>query len=308
MNSLSPQQFQGVWSATPTPFTHDWRIDLPAVEKLVEHHLRLGVRGLFLAGTCGEGAWMADSERRKLVRHVVQMARGRLGIAVQVSDNSATRILDNIAQAAEDGAEVAVVAPPHFVMNAVPETMRTLYLEAIRGSSLPICLYDLGKNRQHSPSLELLAELYDEPNVVAIKDSSSDKTRMEIALEARRKRPELRLLNGDEFDCVKYLRAGYDGLMLGGAAFHGALANQIMQAVASGEIERAQILQERMNQMMFAIYGGEKISCWLSGEKKLLMELGIFKSTRNYPNYPLTESCIAAIHEVVKNDADVLLP
>jgi 4-hydroxy-tetrahydrodipicolinate synthase len=305
---ISPQQFEGVWSATPTPFTKDWRIDLESVERLVEHHLRLGVQGLFLAGTCGEGAWMADGERRKLVRHVVEIARGRLGIAVQVSDNSATRILDNIAQAQEDGADLVVIAPPYFVMNAVPTMLRDLYLEAIRGSSLPVCVYDLGKNRQHSPSPELLAELYREPNVVAVKDSSGDDARMQIALEARRKRPDLRLLNGDEFNCVKYLQAGYDGLMLGGAAFHGALAKKIMQVVADGKIERALELQERMNRIMFAVYGGENISCWLAGAKKLLMELGIFQSWNNYPHYPLTQGCIAAMKKVVKNDADILLP
>ena len=308
MNPISPAQFESVWSATPTPFTDDWRIDLESVDLLIEHHVRLGVQGLFLAGTCGEGAWMADGERRKLVRRTVETARGRLAIAVQVSDNSATRILDNIAQAQEDGADLVVIAPPHFVMNAVPDTLRDLYLEAIRSSNLPVCLYDLGKNRQFSPSLELLAELYNEPNVVAVKDSSSDDERMKIALAARRARPTLRLLSGAEFDCVKYLRAGYDGLMLGGAAFHGFLAGMIMQAIADEETERAQVLQERMNRVMYAVYGGEKIACWLSGEKKLLMELGVFKSYNNYPNYPLPESCIAAIKDLVKDEADVLLP
>ena len=40
-----------VWSATPTPFTPDGRVDVPSVQRLVSHHLALGVSGVMLAGT-----------------------------------------------------------------------------------------------------------------------------------------------------------------------------------------------------------------------------------------------------------------
>jgi len=44
-----------IWSATPTPFTMDREVDRESLGRMVEHHVRLGVDGLFLAGTCGEG-------------------------------------------------------------------------------------------------------------------------------------------------------------------------------------------------------------------------------------------------------------
>jgi 4-hydroxy-tetrahydrodipicolinate synthase len=59
-NALSPEQFNGVWSATPTPLDSKRRVDNASVKRLVAHHLRLGVKGLFLAGTCGEGPWLPD--------------------------------------------------------------------------------------------------------------------------------------------------------------------------------------------------------------------------------------------------------
>ena len=60
----------GVWSATPTPLTNDLKIDTVAIERMVKHYLRLGVKGLFLAGSCGEGPVMPDSQRRLLVSSV----------------------------------------------------------------------------------------------------------------------------------------------------------------------------------------------------------------------------------------------
>ncbi|MEI8078894.1 MAG: dihydrodipicolinate synthase family protein, partial [bacterium] len=104
----------GVWSAAPTPFTDTMELDVPAIKRMVEHHVRLGVAGLFLAGTNGEGPWMTDAQRRLLVKTVVRSTAGRMPVAVQVSDNSAARILDNMRRAHEDGADLAVIAPPYF--------------------------------------------------------------------------------------------------------------------------------------------------------------------------------------------------
>ncbi len=67
----------------------------------MEHHVRLGVRGLFLTGSNGEGPWMTDAQRRTLVETAVRCSRGRMPVAVQVTDNSAARILDNMRQAAD---------------------------------------------------------------------------------------------------------------------------------------------------------------------------------------------------------------
>src|SRR5688572_16905148 len=96
MHTIPAEKMRGVWSATPTPFDDQGRVDAASVERLVEHHLRLGVKGLFLAGTCGEGAWMPNSERRRLVQSVVAANKGRMVVSVQVTDNSAARILDNM--------------------------------------------------------------------------------------------------------------------------------------------------------------------------------------------------------------------
>ncbi len=101
---------------------------------------------------------------------------------------------------------------------------------------------------------------------------------------------------------------GYDGMLLGGGVFNGYLAGKILEAVNSGDIRLAHRLQKRMNRIMYAVYGGKKISCWLSGEKKLLVEMGILSTWKNFPNYPLTKTCVRAIERILEKDADVLLP
>ena len=164
----------GLWSAAPTPLTDDLQLDTVAVKRMVDHHRRLGANGLFLAGTTGEGAWMPDRQKRTLVQTVAKHAKGKMLISVQVTDNSAARILDNIRAAKEDGADLAVIAEPQFLMNATPENVLALYQRAIRGSSLPVGIYDRGKYSNVKVPDAILPKIYAEKNVVLIKDSTVD--------------------------------------------------------------------------------------------------------------------------------------
>jgi 4-hydroxy-tetrahydrodipicolinate synthase len=284
------------------------RIDRPAVQRLVEHHLKLGVKGLFLCGTCGEGPWMPDGERRVLARAAVAAARGRLAIAVQVTDNSAARILDNMRAAAEDGADMAVIAPPFFLVNATSDNIAKLYLEAIRGCPLPVGIYDRGYNSHVAVPDDAFKRICSEPKVLLVKDSSAHVNRMNLALRMKKTRPALRLLNGNEFACVEYLKAGYDGLLLGGGIFNGRLAGMMVEAVREGRIHEANLLQKRMNRLMWDVYGGRKIACWMSGLKHLLVEMGLFGTARGFLNYPLTSTCRRAIAGALVREREVLFP
>ena len=309
MKSKIPlEKLSGIWSAAPTPFTARMDVDIDSLERMVEHHVRLGVKGLFLAGTNGEGPWLTEKQKHTMVRSIVKFTRKRLVIAVQVTDNSAARILDNMAAVRDDGADIAVIAPPFFMMNATPRNIANLYLEAVEKSPLPVGIYDRGTYSSVLVPDKVIGEIYAAPNVILAKDSSCKPERRDIALAVRRKKPDLRLLSGYEFDCVSYLKAGYDGLLLGGGVFNGYLASRLMAAFKDGDPALAERLQMRMNRMMWSVYGGRKIKCWLNGEKHLLVEMGIFRTSRTYFNYPLTEGCRKAIRRVLKNEREFLLP
>ncbi len=304
----------GVWSATPTPLDAAGRVDVPSVKRLVDHHVRMGCTGVMLAGTCGEGPWLTDADRETLVRTAAGHSAGRLRLAVQVTDSSAVRTLHNIEEAKRWGAEIAVVAQPYFFLNATPDRVLGFYRDIARGSALPLGYYDRGKGSPYMLPESHLPELAAEPNIVMIKDSSAIATRRDLFIAARKAKPGLILLDGDEFDCVNYLRAGFDGLLLGGGIFNAGIARRLVAAVKGGDFAGAQRLQERMNDLMYRVYGGPKIECWMSGLKELLVQMGIFSTRQNLLGYPLTESCQKQITEALNGTdglgyrADLLEP
>ncbi|HRE80740.1 MAG TPA: dihydrodipicolinate synthase family protein [Opitutaceae bacterium] len=288
---MKPLPAVHVWSATPTPLTADLKVDVPSVEKLIRDAIAGGVRGVFLAGTCGEGPWLQDKERTRLIRAAVAAAEGKLEIAAQVSDNSVPRILDNIERMAEAGAQYGIIAAPATFLNATPERITALFAEAAAASPLPVGIYDLGRHRPIVIPEDRLTELYLLPQVKLVKDSSGSPERRAKALAAREKKPELRLFNGDEFRALDYLTAGYDGFMFGGAAATPRFLQQIVALFQAGRLEEAKAVDEEMKRVLFGIYGGQSIACWLTGLKYYMVKRGLFSSQASFLGYPLTDEC-----------------
>jgi 4-hydroxy-tetrahydrodipicolinate synthase len=214
-----------------------------------------------------------------------------------VTDNSSGRVLDNIERAAAWGAEVAMVAAPPIFPHASPTRILGHFQEIVRHSVLPVGFYDGGETFAIPEAL--LPEFLDEPKLVLVKDSSALESRIPIYAASHRRRPELLLLDGDEFACIKYLEAGYDGLLLGGGVFNARLAGAIVGAIRNGDRPRAEALQKRMNDLMYRVYGGVQIECWLAGLKELLVEMGIFSTPANLLGYTLIETCRRQIRDAL---------
>lgn len=292
-----------IWSAAPTPLQADLKVDLPSVERMIHDAVAGGLTGVFLGGTCGEGPWLPDRERARLVKAARAAAGDRLKIAAQVTDNSVPRILDNVMVAAEAGADYAVIAAPATMLNATPDRIAALFEEAATVSPLPVGIYDLGRHRPIMIPLDRLKRIYLLPNVHLAKDSSGSIERREVALAARREKPSLTLLNGDEFRCIEYLQTGYNGLMFGGAAATAPQLRRIVELFLAGRIEEAQALDAQTREVLFGIYGGQSIACWLTGLKHYMVARGLFSSSASYLGYPLTPECRAFIERYAAGQA-----
>lgn len=290
-----------IWSAVPTPLTEKLKVDADSVVNLINDAVNSGITGVFVAGTCGEGPWLADREQHRLIRTAAGAANGRLKIAAQVSDNSVPRILDNISRAADAGADYAIIATPSNMMNPSPNRIAGLFIKAAEASPLPVGIYDHGSLRPVAIPEERLKEVYLQPKVALVKDSSGSPSRRAIALAARESKPSLQLFNGDEFRCLEYLQAGYDGLMFGGAAAVAPELKRIVALFGEGRIEEAGAIEAEMRRVLFGIYGGESIECWLTGLKYYMVRRGLFASTASFLEFPLTETCRRFIDEYVEH-------
>ena len=307
--SFSMDSFKGAWSAMSTPLTYDGKIDSDALRKLVEHQIKLGVRGLFLAGTAGEGPFLPDRERQRLAELTVRYVNGRIPVAMQITDNSAERMIENLERYQDCGIDIAVIAPPFFQLNAANgDFIYDLYKQVINASQIPVGLYNRGKYSSVYVTPEVLGRLLEDPKVILCKDSASQPDFTEAIMAAKvRRNGDLAVLTGNEFDCVTYLKAGYDGVLFGGGCFNGAYAAEMCRLAYAGKFDEAQALQEHLVEVMYKVFGGKDIACWMAGQKELMVRLGVFNTPKTYLNYQLTEECSKMIDEVIRDEKDWLL-
>ncbi|MCM8822628.1 MAG: dihydrodipicolinate synthase family protein [Candidatus Omnitrophica bacterium] len=302
------QKINGVWSAAPTPFNERMEIDTESVQKMVEHHLKIGISGLFILGTNGEGPCLNEKQKIKLVKSAVKYNKNRMIICAQITDNSSQLMIENAKNMADAGVDILVISAPYFFPRPDEKRLLSLFEEVLDRIDMPFGIYDRGKFSSVIIPVSVLKKLCKNKKTILIKDSSSDEERMKIFLNAKKKDKNLRIFNGNEFDCVKYITAGYDGLLLGGGVFNGYIAGKIIDAVKNGNIDEAEKLQELMNKIMFAVYGGKSVKCWLAGEKYLLVKMGIFNTWKNLYQYILSKSNRKAIDSAFKKYQNLLLP
>lgn len=302
-------QFDGVWSAMSTPLTTTGRVDANALEKLVEHQLRLGIKGLFIGGTAGEGPFISNIERKRLVELTVRFVNGRMPIAFQITDNSAERMIENLDIYQDLGIDIAVIAPPFFHLGPSQNFLYDLYSKVMDACQIPVGLYNLGKNTKTLVTPETLAKLLENPKVVLVKDSSSEDSYKQVILKAKAARKgTLAALCGDEFDSIHYMRDGYDGVLFGGGCFNGAYACEMHRLVRAGKPEEAQKVQDHLVEVLYKVFGGKDLQCWLAGQKEIMVRLGIFNTAYTLLDYSLTDECSKAIDEVIRDEAKWLLP
>ncbi len=299
----------GVWSAAPTPFTKNGNVDSESIKRLTEHHLRLGVNGVFLCGTSGEGPWITPEMSKDIAVTTVKAAAGNLKVTIQVTDNSSIRILDNIARFADIGVDSVIMAAPFFQRNETQEYLKKMFLEVLDKSPLPVGFYHLGKFANTMVETETAMQLMEHPNLIILKDSTGDKEVMkQFVTHAKTLDNPPLLLNGNEFDTVPYLQAGYDGALYGGACFNGYMSNLIFKTACEGDFIAAQSWQDRMSKMMTEIFGGKGFPYWLAAQKQVLVELGVFNTNKTIINYSLPPEGHKVLQATIEREKEFLLP
>jgi 4-hydroxy-tetrahydrodipicolinate synthase len=294
-----------IWSATPTPFRSDGALDVAALERLVEQHLGLGVTGLFLAGTCGEGPLMPNEQRMELVQHLRRLAAERLHLAVQVSDTSAARVRENLVQAQEAGADSVVIAPPWISYFCNRDFVRRYFFEPLDAAEVPVGIYVLATEPESGLDLDMWREIVAHPAVRYVKDSSASAEYLAALVEIKAQRPDLRVLTGYEFDVVTAVAAGYEGALLGTGILIGGMIRRALESLAAGDRATADSWQARSNAFLNELFRPD-LSLWLGGLKYALVREGVFSTEFMHLSYPLTPADRAHIDAALDREGELI--
>ena len=259
-----------------TPLRNRDELDVPGLEKLIEHILAGGVNGLFILGTTGEGPSLSYRLRRELVERVCKQVQTRVPVLVGITDTAFVESVSLARHSAEVGASALVVAPPYYLPEAQPELQE--YLDHLVAElPLPLFIYNMPALTKVHFELDTVRRALDEPRIIGLKDSSGDLNYFKSAAELIKKhRPDWPLLIGPEEKLFDSMQLGGCGGVSGGANLFPKLYVKLVEAHRAGNLARAQELQKQIQRVSDSFYRiGKYSSSIIKGIKCAASCLGL---------------------------------
>ncbi|CAB3741917.1 putative DapA-like lyase [Achromobacter ruhlandii] len=170
-------QWQGVFPAVTTKLKPDFSLDADAIRQGLERLIANGVGGVVMMGMVGENAQLAPDEKLEVLRIAVETVRGRVPVVSGVAETGTARAAAFARQAAQIGVDGLMVFPGLTYKSDERETV-AFYRSVAQASPLPILLYNNPRGYGVDLTPDLVAQLLEEPTIVAIKEESYDTTRV----------------------------------------------------------------------------------------------------------------------------------
>lgn len=224
------KEIKGVLTAMATPFDESGRVDHDAARRLAVHLLEHGSHGLVIAGTSGECPTLTDGEEIELLKAVRAEVGEEALLICGTGTNDTRHSCELTKMAAAAGADASLVVVPYY-NKPNPAGIRA-HFETVAGAvpELPMVMYNIPSRVIVNADPELLSELGQVDNIVAVKQAND----AELGpIEG------LTVLAGNDNTFLRVLEFGGGGGILVSAHIVGERMREMWEAAQAGDIETA---------------------------------------------------------------------
>jgi 4-hydroxy-2-oxoglutarate aldolase len=177
----------GIFPPITTPFYPDGQVYFKKLEANVERYSKTPVAGIVVLGSTGEAAMLSDQERRDVLKVASAAAAPHRVLIAGTGAESAIETLKLTEYAAQLGYDVALVRTPHYYKKQMlPASMLAFYRFVADRSLLPLMIYNFPQCTGYDLPAELVIELAQHPNIVAIKESGGEVEKVRIMAHGTR--------------------------------------------------------------------------------------------------------------------------
>jgi 1-pyrroline-4-hydroxy-2-carboxylate deaminase len=243
--STPRQPWHGVIVAAALPFNDDLSVDFDAYAEHVRWLAENGCHGVAANGSLGEYPTLTPEERRRVVETAVAAAPEGFTVMPGVGAYGALESRRCAEEAAEAGAQVLMALPPNSYRaddRAVLEHFRE-----ISKVGLPVSAYNNPIDTKTDLTPRLLAKLYDEGLIVAVKEFSGDVRR---AYEITELAPGLELMIGSDDVVLEVGIAGAKGWVAGYTNAFPKATVRLYEASVAGDLDTALPLYRQLHPLL----------------------------------------------------------
>lgn len=234
--------FKGSLVALITPF-REGGVDEKAFQDFVEWQISEGTHGLVPCGTTGESPTLSHDEHKRVTELCIEAAAGRVPVVAGAGSNSTAEAIDLAQHAKQAGADGVLVVTPYY--NKPNQDGLYAHFKAINDAvEIPIIIYNIPPRSVVDMTVETMAELARLPNVVGVKDATTDLQRpIETRVAAG---PDFCQLSGEDGTALPFLIQGGVGCISVSANVAPKLCSMMHEAWQQGALETAMQINERL--------------------------------------------------------------
>jgi 4-hydroxy-tetrahydrodipicolinate synthase len=274
--------FRGVFPALVTPFRNG-AVDEDAFVALVERQIAGGVHGLVPVGTTGESATLSHEEHRRVIELCVQTARGRVPVVAGTGSNSTDEAIELMRHAKTVGADAALVVTPYY--NRPSQEGLYAHYKALNDAvQLPMLVYNVPGRTGVDISNAVLERLAKLPNIVGIKDATSDLGR--ASLQRLECGADWVMLSGNDDTGLGYMAHGGHGCISVTVNVAPEQVSAMYNACLAGDWEAALQAQDSLIRLHKALFSDASPS----PTKFALAHLGLCSEEVRLPLAPASEA------------------
>jgi 4-hydroxy-tetrahydrodipicolinate synthase len=285
--------FQGSIVALVTPMLSTGELDEENLRLLIEKHIAAGTDAIVLAGTTGEAPTLTHTEKQKLTKIGVEVAKECIPIIVGTGSYSTMDTCYQTEQAMDLGADACLITVPYY-NRPTQEGLYQHFRAVAEVAPIPIILY----NHPGRTGCDLLPEttnrLADIPNIIGLKDATGDLARCR----------ELMALCGDRIDLFSGVDDSALAFMLqGGKGVISVTSNvapkamtEMCAAALSGDVG----LAGKINTRLMPLHKTLSLESNPIPVKWVLQQMGWIQNGIRLPLTPLSEQHYEALREAMK--------
>jgi 4-hydroxy-2-oxoglutarate aldolase len=250
-------KLQGIIPPIPTPFDDErGEIDPRALSANVRRWMSTKLAGVLVLGSNGEAALLDEAENDVAVGTAREHVPADRVLLVGTGRESTRATVTATKRAAALGADAVLVRAPGFFKGQMTAEALVAHFTAVaEASPVPVLLYNLPNVVGFSLTLPVVATLAAHPNIVGMKETSTD---LERLMQFAGVRPDFRVLCGWGQVAYPALASGASGAILAVSNVVPDVCVELYDAVRAGRYDAARALQQRLiplAQLVTAVYG-----------------------------------------------------
>lgn len=268
-------KFEGIMPALVTPLHEDETINCQVLEQLLEHFLREGADGFYIAGATGEGLALRPSERRVLTEESVRIVNHRKPCIIQVASTDFNEAVALAKHAEACGADAISATPPLFFKYDEDDVFH--YYKALANAvHIPLMIY-YNPAAGFAMNARFAARAFEVDNITAIKWTSPDYHQMMMLKQLTQ--GEMNIINGPDQMLLMGLNAGADGGIGTTYNFMLDIIRGVYDAFKANDTKEAQRQQNRACRVISELSGYELIPA----TKAIMESLGFAVGNATFP-------------------------